>query len=339
MDLSLFQFDYDLSMATVFMNADKTIYARYGSRSGQGEDGQLISMEGLRETLQGVLKLHQDYPANTKLLAGKQPRPVKQQRPEEFAELKRFKSENPDPGTVMKNCMHCHQIRDAERTDFRRQRQPIPDEVLHPWPLPAVLGLELDVQTRSTVGRVSPDSPAKQAGFQEGDELVSLAGQPIVSLADVQWVLHSMSADDIFVTLSAKVRRDSTVQVLSLMLPRGWRSRSDISWRTTTWDLRRMATGGLVLEALPDERREKLKLEDNQPALYVKYVGQYGEHAVGKNAGFQKDDVLLEFDGQSVRATETDLLAYVAKNCMPGKKVPVTILRGEKRMMLTLPIQ
>jgi len=32
LDLSLFQFDGDLTLAVVFLNADGTVYGRYGSR-------------------------------------------------------------------------------------------------------------------------------------------------------------------------------------------------------------------------------------------------------------------------------------------------------------------
>jgi hypothetical protein len=35
LDLALFQFDFDLTFAAFFMNADKTIYGRYGTRSSQ----------------------------------------------------------------------------------------------------------------------------------------------------------------------------------------------------------------------------------------------------------------------------------------------------------------
>jgi len=35
LDLSLFQFDYDLSFSTLFFNADRSIYGRYGSWSHQ----------------------------------------------------------------------------------------------------------------------------------------------------------------------------------------------------------------------------------------------------------------------------------------------------------------
>ena len=46
MDLTLFQFDYDLTFAAFFMNADRTIYGRFGSRSNQKDPAKDISMEG-----------------------------------------------------------------------------------------------------------------------------------------------------------------------------------------------------------------------------------------------------------------------------------------------------
>ena len=40
MDLTLMQFDYDLTFAVMFMNADKTVYGRFGSRSELGHPGR-----------------------------------------------------------------------------------------------------------------------------------------------------------------------------------------------------------------------------------------------------------------------------------------------------------
>ena len=56
-DLSLFQFDYDLTFAAFFMNADRTIYGRYGTRSSQQNPGRDISLQGLIASLEGALKL------------------------------------------------------------------------------------------------------------------------------------------------------------------------------------------------------------------------------------------------------------------------------------------
>src|SRR5207244_3047975 len=58
MDLALFQFDYDMSFAAFMLNADKTIYGRFGSMSNHDDAERDISMEGFRQTLASALDLH-----------------------------------------------------------------------------------------------------------------------------------------------------------------------------------------------------------------------------------------------------------------------------------------
>ena len=111
-----------------------------------------------------------------------------------------------------------------------------------------------------------------------------LEGQPIISIADVQWVLHNASEP---ATLNAQVVRGGKKINLALNLEKDWRRHSDIAWRTTTWDLRRMGLGGLVLEDLPDADRRAAGIADAPLALRVKFVGQFGDHALGKQAGEQ----------------------------------------------------
>jgi S1-C subfamily serine protease len=231
--------------------------------------------------------------------------------------------------------MHCHQIREAERLVFRAAKGPIPDEVLFPYPDPAVLGLKLDPTEMATVERVTSESIAGRAGLKVGDEIVTLAGQPLLSIADLQWVLHNAPAAT---KLPAKVRRAGESVDLTLDLPEGWR-RGDISWRTTTWDLRRMGLGGLKLTELSGEQREEAKLPREAMALRVEHVGEYGEHAVAKRAGFQKGDILVSFDGMAGKMSESDLLAYTMQQRRPGDEVAVTVLRDGERKTLKLALQ
>src|SRR5690349_10089446 len=56
-DLSRFQHDFDLSFAAYFLNPDGTIYGRFGTRSDRPEEED-ISLEGLREAMQGALRIH-----------------------------------------------------------------------------------------------------------------------------------------------------------------------------------------------------------------------------------------------------------------------------------------
>src|SRR5438309_3291417 len=337
LDLALFQFDYDLTFAVFFLNADKTIYGRFGSRSDRKDAAKDISMEGFRKALIAALDHHKRYPANKALLAGKQPRPTRFKTPEDFPSLAgKYKPTLDYEGKVVQSCLHCHQVRDAERRFFRDDKKPIPDDVLYPYPMPNAVGLSLDPKEKAKVKNVAPGSAAQKAGFKIADEILSLEGQSIISIADVQWVLHNASEP---ATLNAQVVRGGKKINLALNLEKDWRRHSDIAWRTTTWDLRRMAAGGLVLEDSTAEERRDAKLPDDALGLRVKYVGEYGEHAVAKKAGFKKDDVLVSVDRQTTHLTESELFRYLLQNKMPGEKISVTVLRGSERINLELPMQ
>jgi hypothetical protein len=332
LDLTRFQHDFDLSLAVYLMNADGTIYGRFGTRSDRPEE-QDISLEGLRRAMEIALQLHAEYPANREALAGKQPRPTRYKTPRDYPSLAGKYADRLDyEGQAVKSCLHCHQIREAERLVYREAGQPIPDVVLFPYPDPAVLGLKLDPKEAARVERVAPESIAEAAGLEPGDEIVTLAGQPMLSIADVQWVLHSAPSP---ARLSAEVARGDDRLTVALDLPEGWR-RGNISWRATTWDLRRMGLGGLFLKELADEQRSGLGLPRAGMALRVEHVGQFAPHDIAKRAGFQKDDVLIAFDGQTGRMSESDLLAYALQRKRPGDEVPVTVLRNGEKKSLTL---
>lgn len=336
LDLSLLQFDYDLTFAVFFLNADRTIYGRYGTRSDHKEAERDISLDGFRETLEGVLKLHARYPENRQFLVGKQPEPPRYRTPDEYPALRGKYEEALDyQGNVVRSCLHCHQIREAERLEFRNAGQPIPDKVLFPWPLPSVIGLDLDPHTRATARRVTSGSLAEQAGLRAGDEIVTLNGQAVVSPADMQWVLHQ-AADQAEVPFVA--RRGERLVRGTLALPKGWR-RGDISWRVTTWDLRRMATGGLKLEDATAQERRAAGLRDDQLALRVEHVGQYGEHAAAKRAGFRKDDLIVGVEGGDRPLSESELISFVLQQRGRGAKIPVTVRRGDRLLELNLPTQ
>lgn len=329
MDLTLFQFDYDLTFAAFFLNADRTIYGRFGSRSHQKEAERDVSIEGFREALDGALELHKNYPRNKQTLAGKQPKPVKVRAPEQYPSLAgKYKPTLDYEGQVVRSCLHCHQVREAERVSLRSSRQPIPDEVLFPYPMPDAIGLSLDPKQKARVRDVVSGSAAEKAGFSPADEIVSFAGQPVLSTADMQWVLHHASQP---ASLPVVVRRGQQTRNLIIELGPNWRQATDISWRATTWDLRKMATGGLVLKE-GSEPRQGL-------GLVVDYVGQYNEHAAGKKAGFQKGDLFTSADGQSTTMTEGQFLRYMLQSKMPGTRVPVSILRSSQKLELQLPMQ
>ena len=336
MDLATFQFDYDLTFAAFFMNADRTIYGRYGTRSSARDAMRNISLEGFRAALAAALELHKNYPANRASLAGKTGPAPRFPVPERYPSLTRYKPALDYAGKVARSCMHCHMIRAAERKVYRVAAKPIPDHELYPWPLPEAVGITLDPKEKAKITSVAAGSAAGRAGFRKGDEIVTFKGQPVISIADMQWVLHQTRGAG---RLAAEVLRGGRRVKLTLTLAPDWRRKSDISWRTSTWDLRRMGTGGLLLEALPDADRRKAGLAADALALRVKHAGRYGEHGASLRAGFRKGDIIVALDGITSRMTETDLLAHTLQKKQRGEKVPATVLRGGRRIDLKIPMQ
>jgi len=337
LDLSLFQFDTDQSFAVFFLNADGTIYGRFGTRSSQREWADDVSVEGLARALEGALALHQQYPANKAQLAAKRGRAPEFPVPENFPTLKgKFGSSLDYEGNVVRSCIHCHQIGDAQREYYRAKDGSIPPAILFPYPHPKAIGLILDPKQRATVLRVDADSPAAEAGFAAGDVIQKLEGQPLLSIADVQWVLHHAAPDG--AKLNAEVRRGSATRQLVLQLPAGWRQRDDIAWRASSWELRRIALGGMYLKPVSAEEREQWKLEAANLALRVQHLGEYSPHDVAKRVGFRKGDVLVSFDGRTDLLREADLLAHALNSVKPGSELPVTLLRDGKRLELKLPV-
>lgn len=337
LDLSLFQFDTDQSFAVFFLNADQTIYGRFGTRSSQKEWADDVSVAGLARALEGALALHQQYPANKAQFAAKRGAAPDFPVPESFPTLKgKYGSSLDYEGNVVRSCIHCHQIGDAQRDHHRARSGRIPATVLFPYPHPKAIGLILDPAQRATVQRVEPESPAARSGFQAGDVIEQLDGQPLLSIADVQWVLHHASPEG--ARLAAVVRRADASARLTLQLPAGWRQRDDIAWRASSWELRRFALGGMYLKPVSNEERETLNLDATKLALRIQHLGEYSPHDLAKRAGFRKGDVLVSFDGHTALVRESDLLEHAINVVKPGAEVPVVLLRDGQRLELKLSI-
>jgi len=318
MDLSLFQFDTGLTWAVFFLNADKTVYGRYGSR-GQGDGSKDVSLDGFRKALEGALELHKGYPANKASLAGKKGPAARVPIPQAYPGNQNFPP-TVTPGDKRNNntCMHCHEILGGEYRVYRGARQPIPDNVLWSYPMPDLLGLSLDLSEKAVVKSVAPGSAAAKDGWKAGDAIVTLEGQPILSIADVQWVLERAKDN---AKIKAEVLRGGDKQSLTISLSPGWRRKGDFGWRASTWSSFRPDMNG---EDLKPGERQAMKLADTATGFRVSYVGPGAP-------GFQKDDVVVDVDGQRTGISSFSLfLAYIAQKKLPGEKVEVTVLRGGK---------
>ena len=331
-DLSLFQFDYDLTFAAFLMNADRTIYGRYGTRSSQEDAARDMSLQGFIASLEAALKLHGVYPKGKEALLLKASRKSRYPVPERYPSLREFSPGIDYAGKVARSCIHCHQIPTAEHQIHRSSGKPFPEKALFAWPMPGTIGLELLPGHCATIKNVEPASPAQRTGFKTGDEIITLAGQPMLSTADIQWVLHNAGEEP---RINAVVRRGDKKLSLDLVLPEGWRSKGDISWRGSSWDLRRVVLGGMRLKPLPEARQKGL----TGMALQVAHLGEHGEHGVAYRSGLRKEDILLSFDGRDDLLSESSVLAHGLQKRKSGDRVRVKILRGKRRMEFVFKLQ
>jgi hypothetical protein len=335
-DLTRFQFDYDLSFTTMFFNGDGTVYGRYGSWVHQ-VDPEARETIGYRRALEGALALHRGYPGNREALEGKQGSPTPFRTPVEIPELaKKYGRELNWGGQVVQSCVHCHQVGEALRAHARSRGEPVPEERIYPMPAPETIGLSLAPDHPARVTAVAAGSAAAEAGFQAGDEIAFMGGQPLISIADFAWALHRSPAEGV---VRAVIQRSGLVIPATIPLSPGWRTKSDISRRVGTWSMRAMALGGMVLTDLDDAARADRGLARDGLALFVKSLGNYGQHGTAKKAGVLKDDVVVALDGVTARLTEGDVIGRLLQKRKAGEVIDVTVRRGAERLSFKLPMQ
>ncbi len=340
MDLSLFQFDYDLTFSVFFMNADKTIYGRFSTRADFEDAAKNISIESFKGALEAALEIHKGYPENKASLAAKTgPEPIKQ-TPEAFPALLRYASNLNLDGRIGDQCIHCHQIGEAQREIHWYDRKPVPDEVLYPFPMPDVLGLHFSPKHRAKISKIDPNSAAEKDGFRRADEILTLDGQPMISIADVQWVLHRAAENS---TLPATVNRHGEEVNLTLTLKPGWRKGSDISWRTTTGELRLVALGGMRLQDLSDAERQRNGIGENKMALRVENFRRGDRRSGGQThaqrAGIRRGDIVVAYGDRTDRLTESGVIGYVLQDKPQAKTLPLKLLRNGEQVEVELSLE
>ena len=326
-DLSMFQFDHDLNWAAMFLNADGTVYARYGTQSIDGPDA-FNSIAGLERTMRRVLELHAAYPKNQAELAGKQGAKKPYRTALEMPGLEnRDKLAGP---TTRENCIHCHNVHDAENQALQEAKTPFAD-FLWRYPLPADIGLDIDPLDGRTVRRVLPQSAAERAGVRAGEEITHVGGEAIASIADVQWALHHTA------NTAGKLRvRGSLAGERELALETGWK-RTDPSWRGSIWSIApRMRVWAPEVEAA---RRRELAIAEDRLALLVKWinVGASGGRAA-RDSGLREGDVIVALDGDRGRRTPQRFQLDVKLGYRVGGELPLTVIREgtEKNLRIRL---
>lgn len=328
-DLELFQFDYDLTWSAFFMNADGTIYGRYGTRAAK--DGMThMSLASLKKAMKMALELHQAYPQKRQLFEGKRGPKPRFKSAREIPPLKRiFESKRHGDVPKSEGCVHCHDIYTGFQ-EVESAEGSFNQEMLWVYPLPENIGLVMDVDEGAKVKYILPNSFAEKSALRGGDIIHTINGQIIISQADIQWLLHHLPTPG---TLDIHYFRDKKLYLTQITIEGNgdWRKR-DISWRGSMWDLRpKLSLGATELSI---DEKQALGIAPDRLALIVQYSGE-----VLKKAGLRAKDIIVAFDGRDQNQTFLQLSVNVRLNYKPGTQVAVMVLREGKRVELTLPLE
>jgi hypothetical protein len=319
-DLNLFQFDWDQTWCVFFLNADGTIYGRYGSRAGSGDKSTThISIVSFQKSMERALELHRGYPANKSQLAGKRGPKF------EYATAEKI------PNVEEHHCIHCHNVREGIlRTKWLDKKLTAADLWTHP--LPENIGLTMDVDDGLRVESVTPESFADKAGIRAGDVLVSLAGQTLISQADVQWVLHRSPVEAKLGVLFFRGGKERAATVATLTLSGSWKE-SDIAWRSSSGPGLRYGFWPVPLAASDKSQRgiPAGSLAFRVKNLYAPRAGKL------KEAGMREGDIIIAVDGKTDAMTESQFISYLRLAHPPGDTIRFTLLRQGKREELEVP--
>lgn len=313
-----FEFDFDTTWASFFLDEKLNVYSRYGGRD-EGEPEDRLSKDSLMQTMQEVLDIHKQR----RQLRQENKQPIVQpvepgvQRPEDITLLKKNQ----------RGCVHCHQVKEYQVLQWNHDKE-FSRRKLFGYPLPENLGLKVDRNHGHRIDTILPDSAAAKSKLQPGDEIVQVNDVPIHSEFDIRWALHRAS-DSKPIELIAR-REEGKPQTVSVSLRpgKGWRG-TDISWRKSMRSL--PMEFGFRGYSLTRSQRKADKLSEEQLAIRVVSARDRG---LSLTLGIQKRDVIIALDGVSKRRKMEEFKSDVLNRYKPGDEVTLTILREGKRIAL-----
>lgn len=333
-DLNLFTFDYDLTFAALLMNADGTVYHRYGTRDAASATG-LLSMASLVRLLRETLDDHRVYMANPAPPVA-QPRRTVEQIPTMARKIEERKRSGKKP-----ECVHCHMVNGETDDTAREEKKFSLKDVLGRWPVAEKVGLTLDVDDPALVRGVRAGSAAAASGLRAGDRLLRLGSQRLRSQADVGWVLHSTPT--VGGEIALEYLREGDMAMLSrLELKPDWNlaNEQEFSWRSSMWGLRPQP--GFGGQALSAAEREKLGLPADGFALKVGYIVDWGnDAATGRSvhkAGLRKGDVVLAVGGKKDFHSELHFQSWFRFTQKPGTRISIELWRQGERKVIEVPV-
>lgn len=308
-DINLFKFDYDLTLAMFFMNAQGHIYSRYGIRK-DGKGDLLQTLPGVKDAMRKVLALHRKE-------AGKSPPPWK---PFDTQDLLSFKRDPRRPH----GCLHCHHagyyLRQEEFSVGRIRK-----DTVWAYPLPENIGLILDIDRNTIVADAT--GAAAKAGLQPGDRILAVDGQRVVTPADITWALHNFKGGSLKI---AAERAGKTETVSMTLKGADWR-KTNISWRQSWWDSGPYI--GIQGQDLAPEERKPLGLSADAMAIRVSQLDPRGSASA---SGVREGDIIVGMEGRTYDMDAIEFQMHIRLKYKVGDALPLALLRGSKRLAVAV---
>lgn len=306
-DLSLFDFDFDLTWHAFLLTPDGAVLGRFGGRDAE-MPGKYHSLPALRISLEAAFE---------RFKAGvPKPAPRQPLRPEDYSAAQRL-SDNA--------CIHCHHVHEFRRDALVREKRWSLDDVWI-YPDPENIGLTLEVDRGNRVASVQPKSAAARLGIQPKATLLKIGDVPIVSVADVQYALNRApkTGELPIAWLNGPAKKEGL-----LTLPEGWR-KTDVSWR---WSLKSMSPNpGIIGEDLDLDGRKRLGLEPRQLAYrQMNFLTPTARHA-----GLQANDVIVGVNGERMMMTARQFETHLRLYYRVGDEVVLNVMRGMERVKVKL---
>lgn len=330
-DLNRFDFDYDATWNSFFLDEKLNVYSRYGGRD-EGHPEARMSRESLLQTMREVLDVHAK---RSEAQPDSRPQPplvgrVPLHQP--IAEGRSIPDDIPLLKQSHQGCIHCHQVREY-RFLQANQDKTFDSSQLFDWPLPENLGIEFDRKHGHRVENVQAESAAAEAGVLPRDVIVQADDVPIRSEYDFRWAMKRAIGRDSMTVIVDRPSGEDGVRRASLKLPlRGDWNESEVGWRKS---LRSVPFQfGFRAYALTPSQLKQEGVPAESLGIRVVTVRSYG---LAKALKLEKGDVIVALAGdRSARSFErfqSDLL----RRYDPGDTVVLTVKRDGRELELAGP--
>lgn len=328
-DLARFEFDYDTTWTSFFLDADLNIYSRYGGRDDRVADARM-SRESLLRTMAEVLKSHraiQETPVQQRPAAIRlETHPVfsAPSKPEDIPLLR----DNHE------GCVHCHQIQEYRHLQAYQDGK-FSRKLLFGYPLPENLGIHVARDQGNQVANVDSDSLASRAGIIPGDVIHKINKIPIRSEYDIRWALHHVEDGQ---PISMTVIRNASGtgnpgqehrQLELKLIPSGVWRQSSLGWRKS---LRSVPLPlGFLGYTLGGEGLKQAGFPEGKSVLKVISIRPPG---LAKNLGLEKGDFIIQVGDQTEFRTLDHFKSKLLELYGPGDRVKLKVLREGQAITL-----